>query len=537
MGMVELGVALLVTAGLIVLQATMMLHAGPLWRDEISTLRVVESPTLWEMLKMNCGDSFPSLFHVLLRGWMALGLGDSDAMLRVLPFLIGLGLIGAIWWTGRRLGCRVPLITLVLFGLSPTVLRFAWGVRAYILGVLLMFVVMGLLWELIQKPTRGRILLTALVAVLAVQAVYVNAFMLLASCAGAAAVCLRRRQWKTLGIILGIGVAAAISVLPYVPMFQRSSEWTALVKVPINTPWLLLKFADAAECALPYGEAMLWIWLAVGLVGLVTCGYRANPSATDQPPERKDLALYALASLVAGSVCFFVYLQFLSVATQVWYYIPVMGVVAVLADVGVALFVSGGLAGRLVRLGFVIALIAMTWSGAWASAHMRWTNCDLVAGRVRSLAEKDDYIVVSPHYVGAAFARYYTGSAPWTTLPELDQYRFQSYVSFKQKMMQPEAIKPILERMAKTLQSGHRVWLVSMGGMPLLRPGEEPGDLAPAPNSPAGWSEGAYVQIWLRQTAYVIQSHATRLSQVPVPVADPVFPHEDLMLLCAEGWH
>ena len=85
--------------------------------------------------------------------------------------------------------------------------------------LLLMFVVMGLLWELIQKPTRGRILLTALAAVLAVQAVYLNAFMLLASGVGAAAVCLRRRQWKTLGIILGISVFSRLPVPRWAPGF------------------------------------------------------------------------------------------------------------------------------------------------------------------------------------------------------------------------------------------------------------------------------------------------------------------------------
>jgi hypothetical protein len=67
-----------------------MRHAGPLWRDEISSLRAAT-----------------------MRLWNFLDWGASDEGLRTLGLLIGLGVPGAIWlaaWTIKSRSVRLTNI-------------------------------------------------------------------------------------------------------------------------------------------------------------------------------------------------------------------------------------------------------------------------------------------------------------------------------------------------------------------------------------------------------------------------------------------
>jgi len=53
-------------------------NTGALWRDEVSSVNVATLQTFGEMLRNHHWDSFPILWCVVLRGWIALGFGDSD---------------------------------------------------------------------------------------------------------------------------------------------------------------------------------------------------------------------------------------------------------------------------------------------------------------------------------------------------------------------------------------------------------------------------------------------------------------------------
>ena len=68
-------------------------RAGGLWRDEVNTVNLAGHSSLGAMVR----DSFPVLMPLLVHGWTAVGLGDSDLGLRALGMLIGLGLLAALW--------------------------------------------------------------------------------------------------------------------------------------------------------------------------------------------------------------------------------------------------------------------------------------------------------------------------------------------------------------------------------------------------------------------------------------------------------
>src|SRR5438105_15964067 len=92
----EFAAAILLTIFLLVCHFIFFLHAGPLWRDEISSLTLATKPTLSEFWKSLPLDPSPASYFLFLRLWHAIGLGESALGLRGLGLLIGLGLIGAL---------------------------------------------------------------------------------------------------------------------------------------------------------------------------------------------------------------------------------------------------------------------------------------------------------------------------------------------------------------------------------------------------------------------------------------------------------
>src|SRR2546427_2927124 len=63
----ELAAALLITALIVFLNVRFSTHAGPLWRDEVSTLRLAPPPTYAQVARSLSFDSAPLLFPTLVR--------------------------------------------------------------------------------------------------------------------------------------------------------------------------------------------------------------------------------------------------------------------------------------------------------------------------------------------------------------------------------------------------------------------------------------------------------------------------------------
>ena len=126
------------TLFLIVVHTRLLLHTSPLWRDEVNSVYVATAPSLKEFLNSLVLDPFPILFVAVLRIWVGLGFGSSDFDLRVLGFLIGTALLGAIWVSCRMIDKErwAPLWPLALFAFSPATLFEGDSLRAYGLGLI-----------------------------------------------------------------------------------------------------------------------------------------------------------------------------------------------------------------------------------------------------------------------------------------------------------------------------------------------------------------------------------------------------------------
>lgn len=526
----ELALGLVLTLVLIGLHVTFLRHAGGLWRDEVQIVNLGNMTSFAELWEKSEHDSFPIAWPIVVRLWTALGFGKTDSGLRFLGMLIGLGIIGLQWWVARQFRVSVPFTMLILFALSPTVLVYADSLRGYGLGVLSMFFMVGAFRRMVEKPSRKRIGLALLAAVLAVQSMYFNAVLLFAAGTGGAAVALRRRNWRLVFSLLVVGTIAALSLLPYCDPLSRQYRWNAIVKAPVNYSWLFRIFTQAITAS---GDFMFFIWIVVFLVALFACSYRLWHVEPNKSDTHTDKALFLPSMMIVGIVSYAVFLRRSDLPTQVWYYVAIMGFLSVAMDVSIDLLISGNWIGRSIRMGAAMILAALVLPAAWKSAHVRFTNVDLIAAKLESVAGPKDLILFPRWWPGITFARYYRGKASWTTLPEIADMSVQRFDLLKKKMAEMDPIGPLHNKIIGTLASGHRLWVV--GILPPLNPGEMPGQIAPLPAGPM--EQEPYLTVWTRQTTWLLQQHIRKYTQVEVLCPDPVLPFENIPLYVAEGWN
>src|SRR5262245_44394054 len=77
-------VCLAAAATAVSLYGVALTHGAALWRDEVSSLGTAGAPTLPEMWRLQEFESVPVAWLLMLRAWMAVGLGATDFSLRLL---------------------------------------------------------------------------------------------------------------------------------------------------------------------------------------------------------------------------------------------------------------------------------------------------------------------------------------------------------------------------------------------------------------------------------------------------------------------
>jgi len=541
-------------------------HVGGLWRDEANSVQLATLPSFGEMLHFLDYDSFPILFFAVLRGWLGVFGPDNDAALRALGGIIGLAVLAAFWLNARAFGIRWPVLSLALIGLNPMLIRYGDSTRAYGLGILLMLLTFRSFWRLVDKPSRPdarRVFAATALALLSVQCLYYNSVLLLAIAAGSVAVAVRRRAWQTVSIVLGIGLVAAASLLPYLPMMRRMREWTFMVSYPADLAWLWKRICEVIGAPDPLG---IWLWLGLFVVGLGAVVSFAAPqlwrwfarrrideenaersssisSNCDRPHSLPDAALFAAVALVVGVIGYAAFLRMLHYYTQPWYYITLLAFVACAFDVIFGIWPITAnhrvlpVLLRSSRLAAGLALLCFAGLPDWDEMPVRHTNVDLLAARIRPLAASGDVILVPRWECAIPLARYYRGPAEIISLPPIEDHRFHRYDLVLRQMMMPDPLRPILARLGEALQSGHRVFIAGTLSFP---DASHPLPVLPPAYRDAGgtWHGGAYGNLWQLQAGEFLHVHAARggLIDVPIPGKARVQEFEELELAVAEGW-
>ena len=547
----------------IALHVQFITNVGGLWRDETNSVNLATLPSLghiWSLLEY---DSFPIVFVTVLRMWTAVFGSGNDAALRALGLLTGLGVLGVLFCNARSLGARLPVLSLALIGINPMVIRYGDSTRGYGLGMLLILLTFGTFWRLVNRPSPPpfrRIFAATVFALLSVHCLFYNSVLLLAIAAGALAVTIRARAWRTAGIILGIGALSAISLVVYEPMMIRKRDWTFLVSFPSDFAWLWKRISEVIGSPDPLG---VWLWVGLVFAGLgMVAGMfvwnfrrgvaRSLSSVEDEPAVTQvmsiaqtgppDALLFAAVALTVGVVAYAGFLRSLNYYTQPWYYITLVAFAACALDVLFGAWPSAAklqvsLVLRSVRLAVALLLLCLAGLPAWNEMPTRHTNVDLLAARLQRLATKDDIILVPRWECAIPLSRYYRGPAEILTIPPMADHRLHRYDLVLRQMMTVDPLHPVLARLEEVLRSGHRVFLA--GTLPVPDAGYPLPSLPPAYRDAGGSLHvGPYDIVWQLQAGQLLRAHAARSGhiEVPIPGKARVQGFENLELGVAEGW-
>ena len=527
---VEIVVAILITCAAVWLHVVRMTKAGGLWRDEAGAVNLAQLSSLGEVAANLHHEAFPILFSVTVRAYSALT-GGSDGALRVFGFVMGVSLLVVLWASARSLHRGVPLISLALLGLNASIIQWADWMRGHGLGTVLIVITLALVWRVATSPSAWVLSLAAVAAISSVQTLYYNAVLLLAIALAGAAVAARGGYWKRALVILSIGAVAAASLVPYLQTSRRAGESSFIYTVaefPVSVFWAKLREALSGTAA---GVEWIWVLLAVAaLVAALVVQLRRAPALT---PRARDAALYCFLTLIISVPAYFGFLRMLEYQTQPWYYIALMSVAAVAID-GALSVVARGQWVRAARIAVAISVAAWSFSPAWSAIQMRQTNVDFAAAKLNQLVAADDLVVVMPWYLGVPFGRYYTGVAEWMTVPPIADRKLQRYDLLKQQMADADPLAPLMTAMTNALRSGNRVWVI---GQLMFPEGDQlPVALPPAPHPTDGWNEGTYQTSWNLRTMHFLQARVGSAEEVPIPLEQPVNPHENLRIVVVQGW-
>jgi Dolichyl-phosphate-mannose-protein mannosyltransferase len=529
----EWGTALLLTAFALCLHAAHFAKGGALWRDEVNSVEYATMPSLRAIYGSLQYDSFPIGSTLALRGWTAVT-GSSDQGFRLFGLLVGVAFLVSIWVASRSLGRALPLFSIAFVGLSTWVIRTIDSIRPYGIGVVFLVLTLAWIWKAVASPSGRAWWLAGALAILSVQCMYQNAFLLLGMCLAAGIVLLWTSRKGDLLRLGAVGAAAAASLLIYVPAVTEAREWTVLVRDPFPLKILWDRFSTATGLE---GTVKPWLWLLFVLTGSIfgirTLLARGRPGTSARVPS--PVLFGALFALGAAAI-YLVAIKSAGVPPQAWYYVPLLAAIAPALDA--ANLPSGApkrisTSWRVAKLALVLGLAAVTSVSVEKGVTTRRTNVDAVASLLNQRAAAGDLIVIYPFYYAVDFHRYYTGSAPWLTLPPIEDARVHRYDLLRKAMSRPDPLRPALQKMVQALSSGHRVWL--LGGLRNPKMGQPAPSIPPPPLPGSGWYAGPYFEIWGEEAAYFLSQHVAKVETVPDPVTEETC-YEHYPLLIASGW-
>src|SRR5207237_8011418 len=220
-----------------------------------------------------------------------------------------------------RIRNGAPLLAATLAGCNVTMVRVGDSLRGYGLGSALGVLALAVIWRLTCRPSLAAFSFAVVLAVLSVQSLYQNAFLLFAACCGGFVLCAVQRRWRDTLPLFAVGAAAAVSLLPYIPLIVRAQDSYIIAKVGFRFShgWKQLAVATGSPLTV-----FTWVWVAlwIGAVAAAICVLFWH---RDRFPDRvRGLILFASTSLILGAAGFAFFLKLAALPTQPWYYVPFM---------------------------------------------------------------------------------------------------------------------------------------------------------------------------------------------------------------------
>lgn len=477
----------------VVLACSALAHHHALWRDEMNSVATAGAASIGDLWRLLEFESFPALWLLGLRGWMAAG-GGSDTALR----LWGAGgvilLVGAMWFAARRANHGVPLLGLSLLAVNSDILRWGSTVRAWSVGAALGIVAWTSIRDLVTSPSRRAVIVATAAGVAAVQTTYQNAVFVCAFAAAAAVEIARGRSWRDATAPIGVALVSVASLLPYVPTLARRADWIGVSQRPVSLGHLLTEFGNTFRAS---GDLAPWVW--TGAAVLVVAAIVTRRGA---PAYAGLSALLAATGLLASYLAF-------GYPTQSWYYLGAVAIGAVSIDG--ALDASRQTWQRVARAGLAALVLVAGFTSARNRLGEPLTNIDSVGAHLSAHATAGDLVVTNPWYLGVSLHRYYQGPARVIAVPPAVDTHVHRFDLVKAAMVTPDPLRDLLDDVRSTLSSGRVVWVV---GTVASAPAQFPTTRPPPPLPGTGWNSGPYEVAWTFALGNQLRDHAVDRSAI-----------------------
>lgn len=524
-------VAIVLTVFLIAAQLTHLFYVGPLWRDEISTLTMATHGTIGSIWTQLFIDPFPLLFFLVLRAWHGI-VGDDDFKLRILGCAISVAATLIFWVVARLTGRRPPLLTVALFGLCPTFILWGSTLRAYGFGILWVLLSFGFFWRVATTNRPWEMAAALFCAIAAVQSVYTNALLIFACGVASCAVAVRRGAWRRGATALAIGAITALTLVPYYFRVNQATGWAGAYRINYS---LYNSFRMLAAALHGSDHALFWFWavcLPLALVYAVRLQFapRGDVSA---PSPMPDLALYGMLCAIIAIVATMTFFWVVGWGTNVWYYLPMLAIAACGID---AISQAASTAGRtalILRTAIAAAAVALSIGPLSETIVTRVTNMDLVARIFEKAAAPDDVLVIHPNVDGVTFERYYKGRNEWITIPRMAHIPIDPKADVLREFREPNAVGRVLDKIASTLQAGHRVWFAS--SWPAPPPGGPPPEVPPLRDGDTR-AVSNFLRRWQLAILYQLRAHGGEIQAIDLSSGQPVAYQEREHLFVISGW-
>ena len=130
--------------------------------------------------------------------------------------------------------------------------------------------------------------------------------------------------------MLGIGLVAAVSVIPYLIGIHRVNGNYLIIQVPYDFDKFITKITEAVSDG---ARAPACVWGLLLLAAVATAIYcQVRPSTLMVTAGQRDLLLFSVASVAISAVGYFFFLKNLKFGTQPWYYSSLMALTALAID-------------------------------------------------------------------------------------------------------------------------------------------------------------------------------------------------------------
>lgn len=481
-------------------------YSAVLLHDEVNSV-VLSGRSLFQAIHDDLAfDVFPPLSIIVFHLWGLIS--NSDQSFRFLGLMIGLTTVAAIWFNSKIMKLGLPILALAFFELNFITIRYTEYVRAYSLGVLFIILSYGLIWKLLEQEFSWKYFIaSAVVGICSVQSIYQNGFLLFAICVSAAFIALEARRYKKIAEILGIGMIAAVSLLPYLNFIESANSWLDIVRSATGP-------GDYWQ-GMVNGLGLSWPILGLILVTLFITGILLSFRKSILP-ERKNLFLYGAVTLVVSSTLFLGFLIKTKIPPLPHYYLTWFAVVVLSLETIFTSVVSVPNHQKILKVVIGLGILILMFNPVLTFVKTRSTNIDIIANRLESSASQKDLILINPWMWDITFNRYYKGDATWMTWPPLNVYSIFKYQELKDKIDDFDPTMPANIAIEQTLKSGGRVWVL--------------GFVTPTNSQPDKKLLTPYVDYWTRQLNESLAQHKLNGEVIDLGIKQTVNPYEDFQL-------